>query len=118
MPEPKTMRTKASVPAFLAAIEHEQRRADAKSIAKLMQSVTGEKPAMWGASIVGFGAYESNTGTWPLIAFSPRKTSLVLYLGDLARLAPLLRSLGKHKTGKGCLYLNKLADVDASALRA
>lgn len=116
---PKTTRSRASVAAFLASVEDDTRRADAKAIAKLMRAVTGEKPAMWGTSIVGYGAYESPTGIWPRIAFSPRKANLVLYImNGFKEREALLKKLGKHKTGKACLYINRLADVDASVLRA
>ncbi len=117
MAEPKTTKTKASVTAFLDAVDNDTRRADAKAVLKLMRDATGEKPAMWGASIVGFGSYRSNTGDWPIVGFSPRKTSLVLYImPGFAGHERLLARLGKHKTGKSCLYVNKLADVDREVL--
>lgn len=117
MPEPKTKKTNASVTAFLDAVENETRRADAKVVLKLMRDATGEKPAMWGPSIIGFGSYRSNTGDWPNVGFSPRKTSLVLYvLSGFEGEERLLARLGKHKTGKSCLYVNKLADVDREVL--
>ena len=116
MAEPKTTKTKQSVAAFLGAVEDETRRADGKRIDKMMRDITGEKPAMWGPTIIGYGAYESPTGTWPRMGFSPRKANLVLYvLSD--GLEPLLKKLGKHKTGKSCLYINKLADIDEAVLR-
>ena len=74
MAEPKTKPTKASVAAFLAAVEHEGRRKDAKAVDKLMRDVTGEKPMMWGSSIVGYGSYESRSGDWPIVGFAPRKS--------------------------------------------
>lgn len=115
---PKTTRSKASVAAFLASVENDTRRADAKAVDKLMRAASGEKPAMWGASIVGYGAYESPTGTWPRIAFSPRKANLVLYImSGFKQREALLKKLGKHKTGKACLYINRLADVDVDVLR-
>jgi len=117
MPEPKTQRTKASVAAFVAAVENEQRRADAKAIDKMMREITGEKPAMWGPSIVGYGEYRSPTGKWPRTGFSPRKANLVLYIMDGYDKEPLMKKLGKHKTGRSCLYINKLADVDQAVLR-
>lgn len=117
MAEPKTQRTKASVAAFIAAIENEQRRKDAKTLDKIFRAVTGERPAMWGPSIVGYGMYESNTGEWPRLGFSPRKANLVLYImPGFKEAAPLLKKLGKHKIGGSCLYLNKLADVDEAVL--
>ena len=118
MAEPKTKPTKASVAAFLSAVENEQRRKDAKAVDKLMRDVTGKKPVMWGAAIVGYGSYETKTGTWPLVAFSPRKASLVLYLESKSKeAAPLLKKLGKHKLSGGCLHINKIEDVDTAVLR-
>ena len=116
--EPKTQKTKSSVAAFLASVEDEQRRKDAKAVDKIMRQETGEKAAMWGASIVGYGAYEGPTGTWMKIGFSPRKANLVLYImPGLKEHDALLKKLGKHKTGKACLYINRLADVDEAVLR-
>lgn len=115
--EPKTTKTKASVAAFIAAVEDDTRRKDAKAVDKMMREVTGEKPAMWGPSIVGYGVYEGPTGPWPRLGFSPRKANLVLYLMDGYEGEPLMKKLGKHKTGRSCLYINKLADVDAGVLR-
>lgn len=118
MAEPKTTQTKASVAAFIAAVEDDTRRADAKTIDKLFRGLTGETPAMWGPTIVGYGSYKSKTGTWPRVAFSPRKANLVLYvLADYPGRDALLAKLGKHKTGAACLYVNKLADVDQTVLR-
>jgi hypothetical protein len=115
---PKTTRTNASVTAFLDSVEDETRRADAKAVLKLMKEATGEKPAMWGASIVGFGSYKSNTGDWPIVGFSPRKANLVLYImPGFAQYDALLAKLGKHKTGTSCLYIGKMADIDQDALR-
>ncbi len=119
MPEPKTQRTKASVSAFIAAVENEQRRKDAKAVDKLMREVSGEKPAMWGAAIIGYGQYESSTGTWPRIGFSPRKANLVLYImSSFKERDALLEKLGEHKTSKACLYINKLAETDEAVLRS
>ncbi len=118
MAEPKTKKTTASVTAFIDAVENETRRADAKAVLKLMKEVTGEKPAMWGPSIIGFGGYPTPSGEWPIVGFSPRKANLVLYLmSDSPQYATLLARLGKHKTSKACLYLNRLADVDMDVLR-
>jgi len=120
MAENKTKPTKVSVASYIAALPGESKRADAKALVKLMQAATGEKPAMWGPSIVGFGTvhyvYESGReGDMPLLGFSPRKPALVLY--GVARSAEsLLPRLGKHTTGKGCLYIKKLADVDMKVL--
>ena len=117
MAEPKTKKTKASVSAFIAAVEDETRRKDAKAIDKMMREITGEKPAMWGPSIIGYGEYDTPTGKWPRAGFSPRKANLVVYLAPESKDAALLKKLGKHKTGRSCLYINKLADVDEGVLR-
>lgn len=117
MAEPKTQRTKASVAAFLNAVEDDARRADAKAVLKVMRDATGLKAEMWGSAIVGFGAYPSATGDWPLVAFSPRKANLVVYImSGFAGREGLLARLGKHKTGKACLYINRLADIDGEVL--
>jgi len=121
--EPKTQPTKSSVAAFLAAIPDEQRRKDCKVVAKLMLEATGAKPVLWGTSIVGFGTYRYRSesgreGEWPVTGFSPRKNDLVLYImPGFDRCAGLLAKLGKHRTGKSCLYLKKLADADPAVLK-
>lgn len=116
--EPKTRPTDASVADFLDAVEHPGRREDGKAIAALLAEVTGETPVMWGPSIVGYGSYRGPTGDWPVIGFSPRKANLVLYIvRGFADSADLLARLGKHRTGGGCLYINRLADVDLAVLR-
>jgi hypothetical protein len=118
MLEPKTKKTSASVAAFIGAVDDDTRRKDARALDAMFREITGEKPAMWGPSIIGYGSYQTPSGTWPRGGFSPRKASLVLYvLGDYAGRAALLTKLGKHRTGKACLYINKLADVDEGALR-
>jgi hypothetical protein len=117
MAEPKTQKTKASVAAFIAAVEDETRRKDAKAVDKMFREITGEKPAMWGPSIIGYGEYPTLSGKWPRIGFSPRKANLVLYIMDGYDNEPLMKALGKHKTGRSCLYINKLADVDEKVLR-
>src|SRR6266571_5489291 len=110
MAENKTKPTKVSVAAFIDAITDPSRRSDAKALVKLMQSATGEKPKMWGPSIIGFGShhykYESGReGDAPLAGFSPRKAATVLYgLTGFNDSESLLGRLGKHTTGKGCLY--------------
>jgi hypothetical protein len=122
MAENKTKATEQSVPAFISALTDETRRADAKALAKMMQGVTGEKPKMWGPSIVGFGSfhytYESGReGDMPVVGFSPRKAATVVYGAiGFGGADALLATLGKHTTGKGCLYIKKLADVDAKVL--
>ena len=118
MAEPKTRKTDASVKDFIAAVPHEQRRKDAAVVAKLMSEVTGERAAMWGPSIIGFGSYESPTGPWPIAAFSPRKANLVVYVTPgFTGHAALLRSLGPHKAGTSCRYLGTLEGVDLEVLR-
>ena len=118
MAEPKTQKTKASVAQFIAAVENETRRKDAKAVDQLFREISGEKPAMWGPSIIGYGEYQSPSGGWPRAGFSPRKANLVLYvMAGFKEYEPLLRKLGKHKAGKSCLYVGKLADVDGEVLR-
>ena len=124
MAENKTKPTKLSVPAFISALADPARRADAKALVKLMQSATGEKPRMWGPSIIGFGSYHyrydsGREGDMPLIGFSPRKAATVLYnITGASDSKALLAKLGKHTTGKGCLYIKRLADVDQAVLEA
>lgn len=115
--EPKTQKNKASVAAFIAAVENETRRQDAKAVDKMMREITGEKPAMWGPSIIGYGEYDTPSGKWPRLGFSPRKANLVLYVMDGYEGEPLMKKLGKHKTARSCLYINKLADIDEGVLR-
>lgn len=116
--EPKTKPTTASVEAFLDAVEPPVRRADGKVLAQMLAEVCGESAVMWGPSIVGYGRYRGPTGDWPVIGFSPRKANLVLYLmTGFAEQIALLDRLGKHRTGAGCLYINRLADVDTEVLR-
>lgn len=114
---PKTVKTKASVADFLNEVEDDTRRKDAKAVDKMLREITGEKPAMWGPSIVGYGEYDGPTGKWPRTGFSPRKANLVLYVMDGYDGEPLMKKLGKHKTGRSCLYINKLTDVDEGVLR-
>jgi hypothetical protein len=122
MAEPKTKLTDASVSAFLDTIDDAQKREDCKSIVKMMQSATGAKPVMWGANIVGFGQRlikyaDGSERPWPIIGFSPRKQNITLYLGGFDRHADLMKRLGKHSTGKGCLYIRRLSDVDTNVLK-
>lgn len=123
MAENKTQPTDASVREFLDGVENEARRADAKRVLELMREVTGEEPRMWGPSIVGFGAYRyryesGREGDWFLAGFSPRKSNLVVYImSGFPRHAELMERLGKHRTGKSCLYIHQLADVDLDVLR-
>lgn len=122
MSDLKTRPTGASVEAFIDAVEHPRRREDARTLLELMHRVTGEEPVMWGPSIVGYGSYHyryasGQEADWPVVGFSPRKQNLSIYImtGFEASDA-LLSRLGKHKTGKSCLYVNKLADVDLEVL--
>jgi hypothetical protein len=122
MAENKTKATASSVGACLDSLTDSTRRTDAKVLVQLMQRASGEKPIMWGPSIIGFGSYHyryasGREGDMPLIGFSPRKAANVLYgvLGP-GGAEPLLTKLGRHTTGKGCLYIKKLADVDRTVL--
>jgi hypothetical protein len=120
MADNKTKPSKLSVAAFIEALTDQTRRADAKALLKLMQKATGEKPTMWGPSIIGFGShhyvYDSGReGDMPLVAFSPRKAATVLY--GLSASEALLGKLGKHTRGKGCVYIKKLSDVDEDVLK-
>ena len=122
MAELKTKKNDASVAEFLKTVEGDERRADCKAISKMMQDATKAKPKMWGASIVGFGSYHyksvSCEGDWFLAGFSPRKANLTLYImAGFAGYAELMAKLGKYKTGKSCLYIKSLADVDAKVLK-
>ena len=123
MAELKTKLNDASVTAFLNKIEDEEKRADSFELLKLMKQVTRQEPKMWGSSIIGFGSthyiYESGReGDWFITGFSPRKQNLTLYvMGSFNPHTDLLKKLGKHKTGVGCLYINKLKDVDTKVLK-
>src|SRR5277367_78418 len=124
MAENKTKPTKLSVAAFIAAIADPAKRTDAKVLVKLLQSAAGEKPKMWGPSIIGFGSYHykyesGREGDMPVVGFSPRKPATVLYgLRSSTESEALIAKLGKHTTGKGCVYIKKLADVDQKVLQA
>jgi hypothetical protein len=124
MAQSKTKPTSVSVAAFIEAVPDDTKRADARALIKLMQSASGEKPKMWGPSIIGFGSihykYDSGReGDMPLIGFSPRKAASVLYgLTGFSGSDALLAKLGKRTTGKGCLYIKKLADVDQKVLES
>jgi hypothetical protein len=123
MAERKTVATAQSVEAFLDAVTDPARRADAIAATRLLAELTGEAPAMWGASIIGFGSYRYRSGgrehRMCRLGLSPRKAELVLYLldGDPAE-APLLANLGPHRAGTGCLYLRRLSDVAPDVLAA
>jgi hypothetical protein len=119
----KTTVNDASVKDFINKVEGDVKRQDSLALLKLFSKVTGEKPKMWGSSIIGFGQYHYKSersrqeGDWMLTGFSPRKQNLTLYIMQgLTEERDLLKDLGKHKTGGGCLYVNKLADVDMAVL--
>lgn len=122
MAEPKTKPTDASVADFLNAIADPARRKDCKAVSTLMRRVSGAKARMWGDAIVGFGDHHYTYASgkpahWPRLAFSPRKQDLTLYLlGGFASQAALLARLGRHKTGKCCLYLKTLDGIDLTVL--
>ena len=123
MAQLKTKPTNSSVKDFLASIEDDERRKDCQTIARLMEKATGAKPQLWGPSIVGFGEYRypgaSGETDWFLTGFSPRKRELTLYImPGIERFSDLTAKLGKFKTGKSCLYIKRLADVDVSVLSA
>jgi Domain of unknown function (DU1801) len=123
MAELKTKKNEASVEAFINTVPDEQKRKDAFAILEMMKQATKMEPKMWGSSIIGFGEvhykYESgHEGDMCMIGFSPRKQNFALYL--MTGLAPYVeefKKLGKYKTGKGCLYINKLSDIDSSVLK-
>ena len=119
--ELKTKTNDGCVEDFLNTISDEQKRRDSLGLLEMFQKVTGEKPKMWGPSIIGFGSYHyaynsGREGDMPVIAFSPRKAATVLY--GFSNAESLLPKLGKHTRGKGCLYIKKLADVDQKVLEA
>ena len=122
MYEAKTKPTQVSVSSFLAAIEDDERRKDCKAIASMMKRVTGCAPKMWGTAIVGFDSYHykyasGHEGDSCLTGFASRKGDISLYLGaEVLAQTPLMSKLGKHKVGKGCLYIRSLADVDVAVL--
>ena len=122
--EIKTKPTTVSVEDFINSIPDEQKRKDSFVLVEMMKKATGEKPVLWGPSIIGFGnkRYKSPTSgrevDWLLIGFSPRKASISVYLcNSISAHAATLERLGKHKTGVGCLYINKLEDIDLKVLK-
>lgn len=123
MAENKTRRTKASVTAFVKSIEDKQMRSDVRKVAAMMREATGSRAKMWGTNIVGFGSYHyeyasGREGDFMITGFSPRKQALTLYvIPGFKHFAPLMKKLGKYKTGKSCLYIKRLADVDESVLK-
>ena len=122
MTDVKTRRNSASVTAFLNALDDPRQRADARKLSAMMRAATGARPKMWGSSIVGFGSYHykyasGREGDWPLVGYSPRKQNLSVYvMPGFESFDALLERLGKFKTGKSCLYIKRLADVDEQIL--
>lgn len=123
MTELKTQENNASVDDFINSVEDEQKRKDAKQLVKIFSEVTGDKPKMWGPSIIGFGKYHYKYPTgreadWMATGFSPRKQQLTLYLMDgFKKYDEQLKKLGPHSTGKSCLYIKRLSDIDEKVLR-
>ncbi len=123
MAENKTQRNAGDVMEYLQSVDNKRRREDSLAVLQIMGEVTGEPAEMWGTSIVGFGSYHykydsGREGDFMLTGFAPRKQSLTLYImGGFERHAELMGKLGKHRTGKSCLYINKLTDVDLEVLR-
>ncbi|MHA2323470.1 MAG: DUF1801 domain-containing protein [Candidatus Thorarchaeota archaeon] len=119
----KTKPTKVKVEDFLKAVEHPTRKEDGFELLRIMREITKETPRMWGPSIVGFGTYHykyesGREGNMPIVGFSPRKQSLSVYImPGFEKYESILGRLGKHRIGKSCLYINKLADVDISVLK-
>ena len=119
----KTQRNASSVKAFIDGVTDEKKRTDARAVSAMMEDITGERPAMWGGSIVGFGSYHykydsGQEGDWPLVGFSPRKDSLTLYImPGFQDYSELLGKLGKHKKGVSCLYIKSLDDVHLPTLK-
>lgn len=119
----KTLVNNESVEDFINSVDGDVKKADAFKLLQMYKEVTGEAPKMWGARMIGFGAYHYKSerskqeGDWPLAAFSPRKQNLTLYvMSDFSDHSDLLQKLGKYKTSKACLYINKLSDVDERVL--
>lgn len=122
MAELKTRPTSASVNAFLESVDDARKRKDCREVIMLMQRVTGNRPKMWGASLIGFGSYHykyrsGREGDWPITAVSPRKQNLTIYvMPGFSRYESLMKKLGKYKTGKSCLYVKTLDDIDRGLL--
>lgn len=123
MADLKTVHTKVSVDKFLKGLTDENKRADCYQILEMMKKATKAEARMWGTSIVGFGKYHyvyesGQEGDWFIAGFSPRKQNLTLYMmGGFNQFDDLMKQLGKYSTGKGCLYINKLEDVDIKVLK-
>ena len=123
MAELKTKPTRASVATFINSVDERQRRADSRKVAAMMRKATGERAKMWGTSIVGYGTYQyTHTAgvdfEWPITGFSPRKQALTIYImPGFSNFDTLMKKLGKYKTGKSCLYIKRLSDVDEKVLQ-
>src|SRR5262245_26286027 len=123
MAEQKTKPTNASVKEFLNQIQDKERREDCFAVAKIMEEITGDKPKMWGPSIVGFGTYHykyasGREGDWPVTGFSPRKKDLTVYLMmGFTKHTELMQKLGKHSSAKSCLYIKRLSDIHVPTLK-
>ena len=123
MSDLKTKKNDASVIDFINSVEDEQKRQDCYEIMGIMKEITGEEPKMWGGSIVGFGSYHykynsGREGDWFLTGFSPRKQNLSLYImSGFDHYGTMMAKLGKYKTGKSCLYIKQLADIDGNILK-
>jgi len=124
MADIKTKPTSADAVKFLECLEDHKKRSDSLEVLKMMREVTGKEPVMWGESIVGFDQYtikdsKGKENVWPLIAFSPRVQNLTLYImPGTERYGDFLQKLGKHTTGKVCLYIKRLSDVDMNVLKS
>lgn len=122
MAELKTKKNNASVEAFLNGIENEKRKKDSFAVLEILKNCTKNEPSMWGSNIVGFGNHHykyasGREGNWFLVGFSPGKQHLTLYImTGFGRYGEIMKKLGKHKTGKSCLYINKLEDIDVNVL--
>ena len=123
MSAPKTLPNNKNVEEYIDAVENAQKREDSRVLLKMMQEITGEKPVMWGESIIGFGNYHykyasGREGDWMISAFSPRKQNLTIYImGGFENQEELLAKVGKAKNSVGCLYVKKLADIDLNVLK-
>ena len=123
MADNNTQPTKASVTEFIKAIDDPQKRADARKVAAMMRKATGKRAKMWGSSIVGYGTYHykyasGREGDFMMAGFSPRKQALTVYImAGFSKYGALMKKLGKYKTGKSCLYIKRLSDVDEAVLQ-
>ena len=123
MAELKTRPTTAKVSDFLAGVKDRQKLRDCREIARMMREATGKRAKMWGASIVGYDSYDyvyktGNSGTWPITGFSPRAQNISIYImPGFDKFSALMKKLGKYKTGKSCLYIKRLDDVDRNVLK-